>query len=227
MLFLFSFLFVFKSDTFAQGTYTCRWGSPAGGVCRINVDDCASGYERGRCTASSKAACSTSPRPCVKQGSPDAASTLPGSTGTCSGSGGVCATFCLQTYTNIGKLDCSTTQTCCAPKTTPTDGKLLCPGGARINTAIGCIPVEDTTAFITFFLSWAFGIGGGIAFLLIALASFQIMTSAGDPKKLQAGKELLTSAISGLLLLIFGVFILRVIGMDILGLGEFGFGNGQ
>jgi hypothetical protein len=43
-----------------------------------------------------------------------------------------------------------------------------------------------------------------------------ISTSAGDPKKLQAGKELLTAAISGLLLLIFSVFILRIIGVEIL-----------
>ena len=101
-----------------------------------------------------------------------------------------------------------------------------CPGNRQsIDTAIGCIPVSNTTSFVTFILKWAFGIGGGIAFLLIVLASFQIMTSSGDPKKLQAGKELLTSAISGLLLLIFSVFILKVIGIDILGLGDFGFGQ--
>jgi len=102
---------------------------------------------------------------------------------------------------------------------------ILCGNEEGISTAIGCIPIGNTDSFIAFILNWAFGIGGGIAFLLIVLASFQIMTSGGDPKKLQAGKELLTSAISGLLLLIFSVFILRVIGVNILGLGEFGFGQ--
>ncbi len=54
------------------------------------------------------------------------------------------------------------------------------------------------------------------------MAGFQITTSSGDPKRLQAGKELLTSAIAGLLLLILSAFILRLIGVDILGLPEFG-----
>lgn len=42
------------------------------------------------------------------------------------------------------------------------------------------------------------------------------MTSSGDPNKLKAGQELLTAAISGIIMLIFSVFILKVIGVDIL-----------
>lgn len=87
-----------------------------------------------------------------------------------------------------------------------------------INTALGCIPINDQNKFMSWILGWAIGIGGGIAFLLILFAGFQIMTSQGDPKKLQAGQELLTSAIGGLILLIFSVFILRFIGVDILGI---------
>jgi hypothetical protein len=101
-------------------------------------------------------------------------------------------------------------------------GNALCSDGVSINTAVGCIPVANTDAFIGFLLSWGIGIAGGMAFLLILFAGFQITTSGGDPKKLQAGKELLTSAIAGLLLLIFSVFILRLVGVDILGLPEFG-----
>ncbi len=62
------------------------------------------------------------------------------------------------------------------------------------------------------------GIAGGAAFLLIVVAGFQIITSSGDPKRLQAGKELLTAAIAGLVLLIFSLFILRLIGVDVLGI---------
>jgi hypothetical protein len=91
-------------------------------------------------------------------------------------------------------------------------------GKKGIDTAIGCIPIEDTNSLIGFILKWAIGVGGGIAFLLILVAGFQIMTSTGDPKRLQAGKELLTSAVAGLILLIFSVFILRIIGVDILGI---------
>lgn len=87
-----------------------------------------------------------------------------------------------------------------------------------IDTAIGCIPVENTNAFMSWILGWAVGVGGGIAFLLIVYASFMIMTSQGDPARLKAGQELLTSAISGLIMLIFSVFILNFIGIDILGI---------
>lgn len=117
------------------------------------------------------------------------------------------------------------------PYTSSTECEALCAwggGGASptcdakgqtgIDTAIGCIPVTDTNAFIGFILRWAIGIGGGIAFLLIIYAAFMIMSSRGNPERLKAGQELLTSAIAGLIMLIFSVFILRVIGVDILGI---------
>lgn len=94
-----------------------------------------------------------------------------------------------------------------------------------IESAIGCIPVGDTNSFMGWILGWAVGVGGGIAFLLIVYASFMVMTSQGDPARLKAGQELLTSAISGLIMLIFSVFILKFIGVDILGLWRFGFGQ--
>lgn len=102
------------------------------------------------------------------------------------------------------------------------EDSLTCPDGNSINTAIGCIPINNTDEFISFVLRWAVGVGGGIAFLLIVLAGFQIMTSSGNPDRLKAGQELMTSAIAGLILLIFSVFVLKIIGVDILGLPGFG-----
>ena len=64
----------------------------------------------------------------------------------------------------------------------------------------------------------AIAIGGVIAFLLIVFGGFQIILSAGNPDKVKAGQEIITSAIAGLLLIIFSVFILRLIGYDILGI---------
>jgi hypothetical protein len=49
-------------------------------------------------------------------------------------------------------------------------------------------------------------------------AGFIIMTSSGSPKKLAAGKELLTAAISGLLLLVLGAYLLRLVGVELLGI---------
>lgn len=97
-----------------------------------------------------------------------------------------------------------------------------CPSN-NINTGLGCIPVEDPSQFMGWFLGWGVGVGGGIAFLLIVYSSFMIMTSQGNPERLKAGQELLTSAIAGLVMLIFSVFILKFIGIDILGLDKFGF----
>jgi len=88
----------------------------------------------------------------------------------------------------------------------------------EISTAIGCVPINDSTSMVTFLMNWALGIGGGISFLLIVFAGFQIMTSGGDPKKLQGGKELMTSAIGGLILLIFAGFVLRTLGFNVLGI---------
>ena len=95
-----------------------------------------------------------------------------------------------------------------------------------ISTAIGCIHILDTPeAFLADILKWAVGIGSGIAFLLMLYAGFMIMTASGSPERLKAGQELLTSALAGLILLIFSIFILKFIGVDILGLGQFGFGG--
>lgn len=100
-------------------------------------------------------------------------------------------------------------------------------GDTGINTAIGCINFGSQTSLFGDLLRWAVGIGGGISFLLIVYAGFLIMTSAGNPDRLKAGQELLTSALSGLILLIFSIFVLRFIGIDILGLNAFGFGSAQ
>lgn len=85
-----------------------------------------------------------------------------------------------------------------------------------IDTAIGCLPVGDKNAFLAFVLRWAIGISGGVSFILIIFSGFNIMTAAGDKRKLQSGKELLTAALSGLILIIFSVFILDLIGIRIL-----------
>lgn len=110
----------------------------------------------------------------------------------------------------------------CTEPIVPTPCKLsnTCEGGG-LRTAIGCIPIEDTNQLFAFFLRWGLGIAGGIAFLLIVISSVQIITSTGDPKRLQAGKELLSAAIVGVMFLIFSVFILRIIGIQILNLDVF------
>ncbi len=87
-----------------------------------------------------------------------------------------------------------------------------------INSAIGCIPISSSDAFASFILKWILGIGSGVAFILLIYSAILIITSSGDPKRLQAGQEMLGATISGLLFMIFSVFILRIVGVNILGL---------
>ena len=91
----------------------------------------------------------------------------------------------------------------------------FCPGNTSINTALGCVPVQ-IGPFIAWLSNWIFGVAGAIAFLMMVYGFFLMSTSSGDPKAVQGAKETITSAISGLLLSIFGVFILRLIALNIL-----------
>ena len=85
----------------------------------------------------------------------------------------------------------------------------------RIDTALGCIPVR-MESFVTWLLPKLFSIIGGISFLLMVYGFILVSTSKGDPKVVQGAKETITSAITGLLVSIFALFILRLVAVDIL-----------
>ncbi len=65
-------------------------------------------------------------------------------------------------------------------------------------------------------------IGGGVALIIILAGGFQLTISQGDPKKTSEAKELITSALIGLVFIIFSVAILQLIGVQILQIPEFG-----
>lgn len=93
--------------------------------------------------------------------------------------------------------------------------------GTAAWTAIGCIDASPSK-FVGSLLGLAIGMAGGIAFLLILFGGFQIITSAGNPEKLNAGRELIASAVAGLLFIIFSLFLLRLIGYTIFQIPGFG-----
>lgn len=97
-----------------------------------------------------------------------------------------------------------------------------CPDENAISTAIGCINAMDAGGFVGELFKLSIGIAGGIAMLLILFGGFQVLTSAGNPEHLNAGKELIGSAITGLLMILFSTFLLKVIGVDILCIPGFG-----
>lgn len=95
------------------------------------------------------------------------------------------------------------------------DEDLKCGNG--INTAMGCIPINDLTGFLSNTTILIIGIGGGIFLLIFSYGGFLIMTSEGDPRKLRTGQEIIISAIAGLLLMVFGVLIIKIFNVDLFG----------
>lgn len=89
--------------------------------------------------------------------------------------------------------------------------------GSKVKTALGCID-GNPKELVNDILRIALGVAGGVSFLLIIFGGFKLSFSRGDPQAVQDGREVITSAIIGLIIVIFSVFLLRLIGIDILGL---------
>ncbi len=88
-------------------------------------------------------------------------------------------------------------------------------------TAVGCIP-SDPESVITTIVTIGLTAGGGIVLIMILVGSFMLSVSQGDPNKTKEAKEIITSAIIGLLFVIFSVTILQFIGVSILRIPGFG-----
>ena len=210
------------------GSHSCRFVPQTG--CNVSSTSCASNevpnytYCQG---FSTQQTCNSAP---------STSCLIDPATTACSG---VCRTTACFPNEQIGPGTCSgSASRCCIPPPNappgggPSNGSgstskgidPTCEGGTGIETAIGCIRVldKDQNVFLGDILGWAVGVGGGIAFLLIVYAGFMIMSSAGSPDRLKAGQELMTSAISGIVLLVLSIFVLRVIGVDILKIPGFG-----
>lgn len=92
----------------------------------------------------------------------------------------------------------------------------ICFSRGNVWTALGCIKTNSLNEFVAWFVEKLIFVASGIAFLLMAFGAIQIITSSGSPEKVKAGQELLTAAVSGLLFIILSVFLLKLIGVDIL-----------
>ena len=88
-------------------------------------------------------------------------------------------------------------------------------------TAFGDIST-DPAGFISRVFGILLSLAGGIALLLIIISGYRLMASQGNPEKVQAAREQLTSAIVGLLFIIFSLAILTIVGVDILRIPGFG-----
>jgi hypothetical protein len=84
-----------------------------------------------------------------------------------------------------------------------------------VETALGKIDT-DSAKFVQKIFSIVLGLAGGIALVMIILSGYKFMSSGGNPEKVKAAQEQLTSSIVGLLFIIFAFVILQIIGVDIL-----------
>lgn len=114
--------------------------------------------------------------------------------------------------------DCRSTG--CPPGQTCDPGIWICVGTVSpgyVSTALGYIPT-DPKALVEWILTRSIAMGGGLAILLSLWGGVQIILAGGNPEKINEGKEIITSAISGLLFILFSIFLLRFIGVDVLGI---------
>lgn len=96
-------------------------------------------------------------------------------------------------------------------------GKFISNGqSAGIWTGLGCLKVDLATFIQETVLGLGIGLAGITALLCIIYGAFLMQTSAGDAERVKSAQELITSCITGLIIIIFSVIILKVIGIDIL-----------
>ncbi len=97
-----------------------------------------------------------------------------------------------------------------------------CANQQGVWTAMGCVYGNLSKFIVSNIFSWGIGLGGIIALLCVIYSAFTLQMSQGNPEKIKKAQENLTSCILGLILIIFSVFVLRLIGVDILRIPGFG-----
>ncbi|MBU0998109.1 pilin [Patescibacteria group bacterium] len=65
---------------------------------------------------------------------------------------------------------------------------------------------------ISVLIPYIFGITGFILLLMIVFSGFQILTSAGNPKAMEAGQKRLVNAIIGFVIIFLSYWIVKLVG---------------
>ena len=93
---------------------------------------------------------------------------------------------------------------------------LNCTSSGRMWTAIGCVEFSLQGIIQEQIIGWGIGLAGISAILCIIYSALILQTSANNPEKIKQAQDMMTACITGLVVIIFAVFILNVIGVDIL-----------
>lgn len=91
----------------------------------------------------------------------------------------------------------------------------------KIWTAFGCVPT-DPAGMVQGILQIGLAMSGGVVVLTILAGAFMLATSAGNTKQVEEAQQMISSAVIGLLFIIFSVIILQFFGVGILHLPGFG-----
>jgi hypothetical protein len=83
-----------------------------------------------------------------------------------------------------------------------------------------CIPT-DVGAFVSRYYGYGLSMIGGLSLIFIMFGGYIVLTSKGDPVRLNNGKSYIGYAIVGLLLAIFGYAFTELVVIDILKLPGF------
>jgi len=77
--------------------------------------------------------------------------------------------------------------------------------------------INNLGDLVSVLIPYIFGITGIILLLMIVFSGFQMLTSAGDPKAMEAGQKRLVNAIIGFVVIFLSFWIVKFVG-QILGI---------
>ncbi len=117
-------------------------------------------------------------------------------------------------YSGTGDIEDPNNWSCQKESLTIVDVHGSC-GKQAIDTALGCVPL-DTQSFTKTLIKYAIGLAGFTALAIMLIGTIIILTGGSNPEQVKKGKEIFTSAILGLLFIIFSAVILKIINQDIL-----------
>lgn len=91
-----------------------------------------------------------------------------------------------------------------------------CTGSGGYWSSLGCFNGNQSEFITKNIFGTGVSLAGGISLLCIMFAAFQMQTSSGNAEKIKKAQELLTNCITGLMVIIFSILILKIIGVNIL-----------
>lgn len=94
---------------------------------------------------------------------------------------------------------------------------LSCAKYGGFQSSLGCLPMDKVERFIAEgLLGIAISIAGAACMLGMIYGAIMYQLSMGDSTKIQKAKKIMTRFLSGLLVILFAIFILRFVGVDLL-----------